>query len=633
MHLKQISLSIVISILTEVFVFSAAVQDPYERLDSLLTARSEEIPALNSKVSISVSDVTLDEFLRGVANSSGLNLDVEPGLDFRVVNNFANVEVKDMLVFICRQYELDIKVTGNIISIVKAGDGVYSSSESVKWDKEKQLITLDYTNVPVEQVVREITQKTDANVILAPNARGKTISAYIRSTPLKTALDKLAYSNALLLTRSDDKFFILEQEIRPQDIGRSQAQEGSVRSRTGRRSAGSGDYLLQVDMVSEGIFDITASNAPVTVVLEELSGNAGFSYFISPQIEDVVSMQLRHVTVNDILNNLFGGTEIGFRKTDNIYLIGERNLFDFNEHKVIRLQNRSIETLLEYIPEDIKENLHIIEFPELNSLLVSGAAYQVKTFENFISDIDKVVPVIMIEVIIMYVNKSAAVATGIQAGLADEPVPTRGTAFPGIDMQLGAPEINEILNNMGLVNLGKVTPNFYITLQALEEQGYIDMSSTPRLATLNGHEATLSIGNTEYYLEEQTHLYGTQNPQQTTSQEYKAINAELSVKIRPVLSADEQITLEIEVRQSDFTERISKTAPPGSVNREFTSNIRVKNQEMILLGGLMEKRKSDSGSGTPLLARIPVIKWLFSSRKYEKSESKFSVLIKPTIVN
>lgn len=159
------------------------------------------------------------------------------------------------------------------------------------------------------------------------------------------------------------------------------------------------------------------------------------------------------------------------------------------------------------------------------------------------------------------------------------------------------------------------------------------MASTPRLATLNGHEASMSIGNTEYYLELQTHLYGTQNPQQTTTQEYKAINAELSIKIKPVVSADDQITLDIVVQQSDFTERISKTAPPGSVNRDFTSQIRVKNEEMILLGGLMKKRKSDSGSGTPLLSRIPIIKWFFSSRKHEKSDSKLSVLIKPTIVN
>ncbi len=630
MRLKIITLSLLQFIIASCFTFAIA-QDHYTKLDSLLTVKSKDIPALNSKVSISVSDVTLDEFLRGVAKSSGLNLDVQPGLDFKVINNFANVQVKDMLVYICRQHQLDLQITGNIISVTKASDDKYSSTKSVIWDEENQLISLDYSNAPIEQVTREITQNTQANLILTPNASAKTISIYLESTPLVNALEKLAYSNGLQLQQTDDNFFILEQEV--QDVGPSQGQDRSSRRGSQQKSQGSNNYLLDIVMISDGIFNITASNAPIPVVIEELSEKAGFSYFLSPKIEEIATMQLRSQSIDDIFNNLFGGTEIGFRKSKDIYLIGERNLFDFNEHKVIHLENRSIETLLDFIPEDITTNLDIIEFSEMNSLLVSGAAYQVETFENFIHDIDKVVPVIMIEVIILYVNKSIAVATGIQAGIAEEPVPTGGTVLPGIDMQLGAQEINEILNNIGWVNLGKVTPNFYVSLQALEQQGFVDLSSTPRLATLNGHEATLSIGNTEYYLEEQTHLYGTQNPQQSTSQEYKAVNAELSIKIKPVVSADEQITLEIEVHQSDFTERISKTAPPGSVNRDFTSQIRVKNQEMILLGGLLEKRKSDSGSGTPLLSRIPIIKWFFSSRKYEKSDSKLSVLIKPTIVN
>jgi type IV pilus assembly protein PilQ len=217
--------------------------------------------------------------------------------------------------------------------------------------------------------------------------------------------------------------------------------------------------------------------------------------------------------------------------------------------------------------------------------------------------------------------------------LGDAPTATSGSLFPGLDLNLGANAINKIIDDAGWINLGKVTPNFYVTLQALESQGFLDMQSTPKLSTLNGHEATLSIGNTEYYLEERTDIIGTQNPTQTTSQQYKSVNAELKIKIKPVVSGDEQITLDIEVLQSDFTERISKTAPPGSVNRNFTSQIRVKNQDMVLLGGLMEKRKNDSGTGVPVLSRIPVIKWIFSSRKHESSDSKLSVLIRPTIIN
>jgi type IV pilus assembly protein PilQ len=604
----------------------------YQQIDSLLTANSVRIPALEEKVSISVSDVPLEEFLRGIANSSGLNLDVQPGLNYKVVNNFREVKVKDVLLYVCRQYSLDLQISGSIISILKSERSAYDISKSVQWDQANEHITFDFTDVPIEQAVKEISMKTGKNVILAPEATGKTISGFITSRPLENALEKLAYTNGLALKRTDDDFFILEVENKPKETQALQTTSGGNRRNTSRNT-NSGDYILDIRHNGGDRFSVYAENAPIPVVLSELSDEAGFSYFLTPNVEDVVTLSIKNYSVDEILQHLLKGTDMSFRYSNRIYLIGGRDMLDFQENKVIELQNRSIDKLVEYIPETISSNLTIVEFPELNSLFVSGPAYQIDQFEQFIDEIDKVVPVVLIEVIIMYVSKSYTISTGIQAGIGEAPTPTQGTLFPGVDLQIGSEEFNKMLDNSGWINLGKVTPNFYVTLKALEEQGIIDMESTPKLATLNGHEAELSIGNTEYYLEEKTSLYGTQNPQQTTSQEYKSINAELSIKIKPVVSADDQITLEVEVHQSDFTERISKTSPPGSVNRDFTSQIRVKDQEMILLGGLMEKRKSDSGSGTPFLSRLPVIKWFFSSRKHESSDSKLSVLIKPTIIN
>ena len=68
-------------------------------------------------------------------------------------------------------------------------------------------------------------------------------------------------------------------------------------------------------------------------------------------------------------------------------------------------------------------------------------------------------------------------------------------------------------------------------------------------------------------------------------------------------------------------------------SREFTSIIRVKDKDVIILGGIEESASNNSGSGVPFLARIPIIKYLFSKRVRTASKSKLSVLIKPTIIN
>jgi len=599
-------------------------------IDSILALKVFDIPALDEKVSISVSNVPLQEFLRAVANSSGLNIDVQPNLDYMVINNFANVKVRDMLVYLCRQFGLDLKIIGNIITIVKTPIELAPVSKSVRWDSVRKVVSIDFSNRAIDQATKEIAQETNCNIILSPGLSGKTISVFIQSSPLESALNKLAFANGMELQKTDDNYFVLEAQKVPDEQTNVKQVKGQHRQTGNIKSDG---FVLQIDTLTRDSINFYSENAPIPIVLKELSEKTGMNYFISPGLDVSVSLQIQGESLDGVLNNLFSGSQISFKKMNGVYLFGEKNMFDFNEHKVIQLQNRSIDKLMAMLPEDLTKNVTVKEFPELNSLFVTGTANQVAEFERFIKEIDKVVPVILIEVIILYVSNSYGVSTGITAGLGDKPVSTTGTVLPGVDLTLGAASINKILNDIGWANLGKVSPNFYVELKALETQNLVDIESTPKLATLNGHEATLSIGQTSYYAESQVNIVGSLSPQTTNSLVYKPLNADLTMKIKPFVSADDQITLELEVKQSDFTDRIDKTGPYGSTNRSFTSLIRVKNQDMVLLGGLKLKNKKETSSGIPILSRIPIIKWFFSSREKSHADSKLSILIRPTILN
>jgi type IV pilus assembly protein PilQ len=294
------------------------------------------------------------------------------------------------------------------------------------------------------------------------------------------------------------------------------------------------------------------------------------------------------------------------------------------------------ESILTIVPNEIKDDLDIKIDKELNSFLVNGPAASIERFESFIKYIDKAVPVILIEVMLLEVSKSAIIETGISAGIGDKPVATKGTVFPTADITLGAQTINKIINRaegFGSLNIGNVVPDFYLSLKAMETNGDLKIRSAPRLSTLNGHKAYLSIGETTYYVVTNQNFYGSQIPQTSEIKNYQPIDAELSVTIMPLVSGDGQITMDIKVIQSSFNgQKVDKDAPPGINSREFTSIIRVKDQDLIVLGGLEEKVNNNSGSGVPFLSRIPVIKWFFSSRKKEDSRKKLTVLIKPTVI-
>jgi type IV pilus assembly protein PilQ len=289
------------------------------------------------------------------------------------------------------------------------------------------------------------------------------------------------------------------------------------------------------------------------------------------------------------------------------------------------------------IPADIKKDVDLKEFLELNGIIATGSEIQIDEIKLFLAEIDKVVPMVMIEVMIIDINRSHTVNTGISMGVGQNPntTQTNGSLSPGVDFDFSSESVNNLINGfngLGLVNIGNVVPEFYMSLQALENNGNLKMRSTPRLSTLNGHSASIKIGNTEYYLEQNSNVYASNTPQTVITQNYKSVNADLSVTIKPFISSDNQVTLDIQVEQSDFTARVAPTAPPGSVTRTFKSMIRVKDGELIILGGLEQKTTENSNSGLPGISRIPILRSIFGKNKKVKENSKLTILIKPVII-
>lgn len=634
----------VISFLLIIFSLAVHAQSPQDVLEARLKALTGQIPALEKAVDISVSGSSIQEFLRGIANTTGLNINVDPTINIQVTNNFSNVRVLDILLFLSREFRLDISVIGNILSVTRPVEVEKPRDIGrVEFNQGMNLLTIDISSQPLSVVAKEITRQTGKNVILAPGLESKMVSGYIQRMPFDGALDKFAFTNDMSISVTADSFYILKANEKKEIVQTGQTNQGatitqgrSTRNRQGGVRTGAGNYTLDVRTYFPDSLTVVAEEAPIIEVIKEVSNRLGINYFVDPAIEGTVTLNIGTRSYEYFLSLILAGTEFTWRYQNDIYLIGNMKTREVMDYTVIQFQNRTIDKILDYLPKDLTDGLELKEYPEMNSLLVTGPAPKVERMRLFAQQIDKIVPVIMIEVLIVDITKSYTVTTGIDAGLGTPEEETKGKVFPGIDVQLSTKAINDLinsLNGLGVVNIGNVTQNFYLNLKALENQGILKVRSTPKLSTLNGHEATLSIGNTEYYLEERTDIIGTQNPQLTTTQVYKPVNAELKVIIKPIVSGDDQITLEIEVEQSDFTERISQYAPPGAVSRNFKSMIRVRNQEMVLLGGLEEKRLRDTSAGTPFLSRIPVIKWLFSSRTREDSNSKLNVFIRPTIIN
>lgn len=628
------SICILIGFLFSNFAF--AQQDIVE-LNRKFDEVAKQKKGLDEIVKIDVSGLTLHDFISSIAEEHQLNIDADLDLNQPVNNNFYDVTVRDVFIHLAQKYDLEIGFMKNIITFkkrkeVKIVEKKLPKAIDIDYNPLNDFLSVKLENDSLPSVIKAIADKSSKNLVLAPDIKNLKVSSYIINRPFDQVIEMMAKSNDLVATKDDNGFYYIEKN---KDIAATATN--NQKTKQPRASLGASGYY-EISLNKAGYLSVKANEADASELITEAAEKLHINYFLYNKPEnEKTSLQAENITFDELLVHIFKGKKYTFKSEDNLYLIGEQINEGLRATEIIQLENRSIEAVLTSLPKIFLEKLEIKEFVELNALIVSGAKTTLEELKIYIKQIDKVVPMVQIEVIIVQYNKSYDIQTGLKAGLDKiNKTQTSGTVFPSTDVTLNSTSVNSLINafnGFGLFKLGKVTESFYLNLKLLENNSIVKVESTPKIATLSGHEARLAIGETSYYFEQNNRLLtnsiGNDILQSGT---WKSTDANLSVSIKPFVSTDENVTLTIAVEKSSFLGRAGETAPPGKATQKFESLVRVKNNEMILLGGLDELRKENSGSGTPFLSRIPIIKWFFSSRKKGKSNSKLHIFIKPTVV-
>lgn len=612
----------------------------------LVLLAQKDAPGLLEEITISLSGVTIQEYLRVLARANSLNISIDPDLKIIVSNSFEEEKAINVLLFLAKEHNLDIEFIGSIMSIKKYVPPPNTPTIAVKkeinmqYDSNKALLSFDLNNDTLIHVTKKITQLTNKNISLVPGISNQRVTAYALNMPVEKALEKLAFENTLKVNNDNKDLFLLEKEEVIEDENKdvktnANNARNTRNSRNQNPTTGGLNIGINKGNGNKTFLNVDAVNIPIAEIIKSVSQEANINHYLFEEPPGSVSIFVEGIEYEAFLTYLLQGTSFTFTKQDDLYLIGARKAEGFRSTRLFQLQYRAADTIVALIPTEIKKEAELNIFPELNSIIASGSSLALDEIEVFIKAIDQIVPMVLIEVIVMDINKSRLVEAGFSLGIGSEPTTTQGSIFPETNLSLSSSSVNDIIgaiNGSGLVNLGFVNPNVFATLKLLEDQQFLSIKSTPNLATLNGHAASMRIGQTRYYRQSQSNIIGVQNPQTIVTEEFREANADLSINIRPVVSGDEHVTLNIQVELSTFLGIPPENAPPPTATRFFDSMIRVKNQQTVVLGGLSEVEKSENNRGIPILSRIPIIKWLFSNKTKNRRKSELAVLIKPTII-
>jgi type IV pilus assembly protein PilQ len=632
--LKQVLCVLTALFFTNILVAQQDIVELSRKFDEL----SIQKKGLNETIKIDVSGLTLHDFISSIAEEHQLNIDVDIELNQPVANNFFDVTVKDVFIHLTQKYDLEVSFMNNIIvfnkrKIIAVIQKKQPKIIDVAYNPQNDFLSVRLENDTLSAVVKAIIDKSGKNLILAQDVKAIRVSSYILNRPFDQVIEMMAKSNDLSAVKDDNGFYFIQKNTIA-NINTSSSNTKAKQPKVGLGVPG----FYEVNINKNGFLQVNAYMADASDLLTEAAEKLHINYFLYNKPEnEKTTLSADNITFDELLSNIFKGKKYTFKKQDNLYLIGEEATEGLRITEMIQLENRSIESIITTLPKVFSEKLEIKEFTELNGLIVSGSRSILEELKVYIKQIDKVVPMVQIEVIIVQYNKSYDIQTGMKAGLDKiNSVQTGGVLFPNSDVTLNGSSVNSLIdafNGFGLFKLGKVTESFYLSLKLLESNSVLKIESTPKIATISGHEAKLSIGETSYYFEQNNRLINSNIGNDIlNSGTWKSTDANLSVSIKPYVSTDENVTLTIAVEKSSFLARVGEDAPPGKATQKFESLVRVKNGEMILLGGLDELKKENSGTGTPLISRIPIIKWFFSSRKKGKSDSKLHIFIKPTVI-
>ena len=303
-----------------------------------------------------------------------------------------------------------------------------------------------------------------------------------------------------------------------------------------------------------------------------------------------------------------------------------------------------------FVPEADGVKTVITHHEKTNSLIVSSAESNLVTIRNIISQLDIRRAQVLVEAVIVELSETAAKNLGVETifyGSDEDSVPIGITRFgnngPDLlsivgstadetDVNLSNTASNSLLNSRGLLaGFGDLTPgkdNFIGIINTIAQDSNSNILSTPSLMAMDNELATSIIGQEIPITTGESLGTNNSNPFRTTSRQEVGIKLEVT----PQINEGSSVVLKIKIEVSGIAGVPMSGMDIITNKRAIETTALVDNNQIIVLGGLVDEDTQDSISKVPLLGSVPIIGKLFQSSSSTIVKKNLMVFLRPTIL-
>jgi MSHA biogenesis protein MshL len=455
--------------------------------------------------------------------------------------------------------------------------------ETAKGEPRK-LFTLAVRDVDIRDVLRTFGKRTDLNIIVGPDVKG-TVTADLKRVTLEEALSAVVSPLGLEYTRTGNfiRVFLptLETRIFTVSYLSTTRTGGTSLSATAGGARGGGIGAGGGGGGSGAGASSSVSSADSVDFWGDIEKNLG--NLISKEGKVVVNKTAGIVAVTDLPRNL---------------------------QRVARY----IELIEGSVQRQVLIEAHIVEVT-LTRDYEAGINWSLIPRDLRIAPLGKVSGTLS--------TTTAAAGTAGTAGAA-------ATAAAVIGQTLATAST--------AFQIGFVTQAFGQTLnlliRALSTQGQVNVLSSPRIATLNNQKAVIKVATDDVFFTT-TRTREPTTGVETTTVTPQTITEGLVLDVTPQIADDNSVIMNI---RPSISERVGQaTSPDGSTVpiisvRATDTVVRALDGQTVIIGGLMQQRKTRNQQGIPGMQDVPVVGSFFRNRVEQSNKTELVILLTPNVI-
>ena len=396
--------------------------------------------------------------------------------------------------------------------------------------------------------------------------------------------------------------------------------------------------------LSRQVTSLKMNNQNVKVLYETLGKLTGINVVFDPEMQmpsKNFTVDLTNTTLDDSLEYLSTLTKMFWKplSANTIFItndnVTKRRDYEENVVKVFYLQNiTSVQELNEISVaiRSVTEIRRLFTYNAQNAILARGTVDQVSLVEKLLQDLDKPKAEVLVDVIVIETSRGRTrdLASALSTqGISTTVSPALGTDGKGNSLRL--PDLRGLVAGDFAVNLPSAI------LRAVMSDSNSKVRQTPQVRAADGMKASLKIG------EKVPTASGSFQPgiglggggvSPLVNTQFQYLDVGVNVDILPKIHGDDEVSLHVEIDISTVKERIDigGIQQPVIGQRKVIHDLRLREGEMNLIGGLVQQTETRTYSGIPLLMQIPYLGRLFSNESITRNESELMIALVPHII-